>query len=67
MYFIETFITLKMVKVLKHGASKKSILSTLKALEKSNNKGIDIKKYTGKIKFKEDALKIQKNLRDEWD
>ena len=53
-----------MVLILKKGASKKeieSIQKKLKALE-----GVDVMKYCGKIKLKDDALKIQKDLRNEW-
>lgn len=32
----------------------------------SSKKKFDAKKYLGKIKFNEDALVIQKKLRDEW-
>jgi hypothetical protein len=30
-------------------------------------KGLDAKKYCGKLKIKDDPLKIQKRLRDEWE
>ena len=53
-----------MVLVLKKGASKKEIESLEKKLQ--NKSGVDVMKYCGKIKLKEDALTIQKNLRDEW-
>lgn len=55
-----------MVMTIKYGASKRSILSLLKELAEKPGKGIDTKKYCGKIKLKKDALKIQKELRDEW-
>ena len=55
-----------MVMTMKKGASEKSILRILKELQEQSNKGIDMKKYTGKIKLKKDALEIQKELRDEW-
>ncbi len=32
----------------------------------SKPKGVDTLKYCGTIKLKEDALAIQKKLRDEW-
>ncbi|MBI3134503.1 MAG: hypothetical protein HYZ14_07470 [Bacteroidetes bacterium] len=51
---------------IKHGASKRSIVSLLKELDEKTGKGIDTKKYCGKVKLKKDALKIQKELRDEW-
>lgn len=31
-----------------------------------NSKGVDTLKYCGTVKFKEDALVIQKRLRNEW-
>ncbi len=34
--------------------------------KKSRNAGVDIKKYSGKIKLKEDPLIMQKKMRDEW-
>ena len=37
----------------------------LKKLRKK--KGVNTKKYCGTIKLKEDALLIQKQLRDEWE
>jgi hypothetical protein len=53
-----------MVLILKKGASKKDIESIEKKLKAKE--GIDVMKYCGKVKFKEDALLIQKNLRNEW-
>jgi len=53
-----------MVLVLKKGASKREIEILEKKLKNKN--GIDVMKYCGKIKLKEDALVIQKRLRDEW-
>jgi ribonuclease HIII len=53
-----------MVLVLKKGASQKQIDSIAKKLK--NKSGIDVLKYCGKIKLKEDALMIQKKLRNEW-
>lgn len=53
-----------MVLVLKKGASKKEMLTIEKKLQKNN--GVNTKKYCGIIKFPEDPLVIQKNMRDEW-
>ena len=53
-----------MVLVLKKGASKKQIETIEKKLSKKN--GVNVLKYCGTIKLKEDPLKIQKNLRNEW-
>jgi len=55
-----------MVMTIKYGASKRSIMSLLKKLAEKPKKGINAKKYCGKVKLKLDALKIQKELRDEW-
>jgi hypothetical protein len=38
----------------------------LKELQKLAMPGLDVKKYSGKINISEDALLIQKRLRDEW-
>ncbi|HMI66975.1 MAG TPA: hypothetical protein VK517_13105 [Cyclobacteriaceae bacterium] len=54
-----------MVLILKKGASKRNITAIMKKLRRK--KGIDTKKYCGTIKLKEDALVIQKQLRDEWE
>lgn len=57
-----------MVMTLKQGASKKSIKSILEHLAtKAQPKGVDVYKYVGKINLKKDALKIQAELRDEWE
>ncbi len=53
-----------MVLVLKKGASKREIESIEKKLK--SKAGVDVMKFCGKIKLKEDALDIQKNFRDEW-
>jgi hypothetical protein len=53
-----------MVLVLKKGATKREIESIEKKLK--NKSGIDVMKYCGKIKLREDALEIQKSLRNEW-
>ena len=56
-----------MVMILKQGATKKSIKIILDNLAKElKPKGIDVYKYCGKINIKKDALKIQKELRNEW-
>jgi len=56
-----------MVTTIKHGAAKKSIKDMLENLAKeSKSKGVDTHKYVGKINLKEDALNIQKELRNEW-
>ena len=37
-----------------------------KKLRQLKSEGLDAIKYCGKIIIKEDAIKIQKQLRDEW-
>lgn len=56
-----------MVLTLKQGASREYIEELLiKISREIRTKGVDTKKYCGLIELKEDALKIQKRLRDEW-
>jgi hypothetical protein len=54
-----------MVLILKKGDSEQSIAILLKKMR--IKKGVNTKKYCGSIKLKEDALTIQKQLRDEWE
>jgi hypothetical protein len=57
-----------MVAVLKQGDNKKNMLKLLdELLKRRKRKGVNVRKYCGTIKLKEDALTIQKKLRDEWD
>ena len=53
-----------MVTVIKKGSTKETIMEILKKLH--IHKGLDAFKYCGIIRFKEDALIIQKKMRDEW-
>jgi hypothetical protein len=55
-----------MVTVIKSGASKESIESSIKKLSNSNKKGFDANKFCGVVKLNEEPLDIQKRLRDEW-
>ena len=56
-----------MVLVLKKGASKKEIDAITEKLAKiRRRKRFDAYKHCGVIKLPEDALAIQKRLRDEW-
>lgn len=56
-----------MVAILKQGENKKNMLKLLEELLKNRKrKGVNVRKYCGTIKLKEDALSIQKKLRDEW-
>ncbi len=52
--------------IIKRGASKRVLQNIFKELEEKGAKGIDTRKYCGKIKLKKDSLKLQKELRDEW-
>jgi hypothetical protein len=58
-----------MVTTIKKGASKEEISALFERLTKKYkvNKGFDAYKFCGTVKFKEDGLKIQKQLRDEWE
>jgi hypothetical protein len=57
-----------MVTVLKQGSTKENIRLLLKKLdEKRNIRGLDAYKYCGRIDLIEDALVIQKRIRDEWE
>lgn len=56
-----------MVAILKQGASKESMRNLLENLLKNRKmNGVDVHKYCGTIKLKEDAMAIQKKMRDEW-
>lgn len=58
-----------MVITLKPGATKKNIKAILRKIsqEFQPRKGINAYEYVGKISLKEDALDIQKALRNEWE
>jgi len=57
-----------MVTILKHGSTKKSIEQLLARLNKRKRiKGVDAYKYCGILTISRDALKIQKEMRNEWD
>jgi hypothetical protein len=57
-----------MVTILKQGSTKKNIQLLLKKLdERPNVRGLDAYKYCGRIDLIEDALVIQKRMRDEWE
>ncbi len=57
-----------MVVVIKKGATKNTILLMMKrVMQERKTKGIKVRKYCGVIKLKEDALIIQKRMRDEWE
>ena len=57
-----------MVTVIKQGSTRKQIASLLaRRKDEKKRKGIDVKKYCGVIKLKEDPLTLQKQWRDEWE
>jgi len=57
-----------MVTIIKKGATKEKIQSLLKLGKKNKpRKGIDLHKYCGVLKLKEDPLVLQKKWRDEWE
>lgn len=59
-----------MVTRIKKGASREEIKSLLKKFQtrkKQREKSIDLKKYCGMLKLKQDPLEMQKSWRDEWE
>jgi hypothetical protein len=57
-----------MVTTIKRGASIEEIRSLFLKMEEKKNlkKGFDAYKFCGTVRFNEDALEIQKQMRDEW-
>jgi len=56
-----------MVTTLKYGSQKGSLSRLLARMSKKSGKGINVRKYSGILKLKEDPMKIQKELRNEWE
>lgn len=58
-----------MVTTIKKGASKEEISDLFERIAKKVKvkRGFNAYKFCGTVKFKEDGLKIQKRLRDEWE
>lgn len=57
-----------MVTVLKKGATSDTLKKIDQQLsERPSKKGLDAQKHCGAVKFKEDGLKLQKRLRNEWE
>ena len=57
-----------MVTIIKRGSTKEEIKAKLENHNQENKKkGIDLTKYCGSIKLKEDPLKLQKQWRNEWE
>ncbi len=42
-------------------------ITRIRKNKSSKTKGVDTSKYCGTVKFNEDALAIQKRLRNEWE
>ena len=56
-----------MVAILKQGATKEYIQKLLDKITKEMHPtGVNTQKYCGTIKLKDDALTVQKRMRDEW-
>jgi hypothetical protein len=53
-----------MVTIIKKGSTQRRINQALKKLR--TQKGLDAFKFCGSIRLNEDALSIQKKMRDEW-
>jgi|AntRauTorcE11897_2_1112592.scaffolds.fasta_scaffold25483_3 hypothetical protein len=53
--------------VLKRGASKARMKSILDKITSSNIPEFDAHHFCGILKLKSDALRLQKEMRDEWD
>ena len=57
-----------MVTIIRRGSTKEEIKAKLELLdEDKKQKGIDLKKFCGSIKLKEDPMKLQKQWRNEWE
>lgn len=56
-----------MVTVIKKGATKEEIAEKLKILNQhTSKKGFEAHKFSGILKSDQDAVEIQRRLRDEW-
>lgn len=57
-----------MVLIVERNATKASIEKLWKKLQEIRKvRGVDVRKYCGKVKFKKDGLALQKEWRNEWD
>jgi hypothetical protein len=54
-----------MVTIIKKGSPRQKILKVLKKLQITA--GLDAFKYCGVIRLKEDALALQRKMRNEWE
>ena len=51
--------------IIHHNSSRQELDEALEKISKKP-KGINLKKYFGKVKFKKDGLEYQKQIRNEW-
>ncbi len=56
-----------MVTVIKKGIPISEMMQKLNKLVSKENRGLQSKKYSGKIKAQIDPLSYQKSLRNEWE
>ena len=56
-----------MVTVIRKNTPKKRLKALLKKAKPAKRKGLDAKKFSGKLKLDEDPLLMQKRMRAEWD
>lgn len=57
-----------MVTVIKKGTTKKRLAEIFKKIsEQPPTKSLDAKQFCGTVKFKSDALALQKRWRNEWE
>lgn len=61
------YLWYEMVTTLKYGAEKDSLSKLLERLNKRTGRGVNVKKYSGKLKLDKDSLSVQKDLRNEWE
>jgi len=66
--FIKFVMVNNYIMSLKKGAAKKEIRATKKnQYDAKAKEGFDVEKHNGIMSFNEDALTIQKKLRNEWE
>lgn len=56
-----------MTTIIKRTTTRKELTSLLKRKKRTRKaKGVDVLSYAGKLKLNEDALTLQKKMRDGW-
>lgn len=63
---LEFFLIFQITFALMETRKKDQRIKRIRRQKSDVEKGVDTKKFCGVIKLKEDALTIQKKLRDEW-